>query len=305
MLALFSPSLNEAIQSGRAQITGSRRNAFLRHLLSVTEFAAAVVLLVAAGLLLKSFNRLTNVRSGFDPHNLLTAQVFLPSDRYSTESQQVEFATRLLERIGGLPEVRDVSISTSLPILLHSNMRVGIEGRPSPTSKDLASFVPLDSVSDAYFHTLGIPILSGRGFDNRDGPKTLQVAVVNRQFVRSFFPNGENPIGRRILLAVGSPDQAPVSIIGVSAAIRRAGPGGEPLPQIFLPQHCSSGKANADRGTSVKLSLLFWSENVRGLIKKDRQPCYVAISADVLNRILKILHRWDYRCVDRVSRILV
>jgi predicted permease len=235
MLALFNPNLNDAIQTSYGQVTGSRNNALLRNLLAVAEVAAAVVLLVAAGLLLRSFLRLTNVSSGFDPHNLLTAQVFLPFDKYSTEPQQSAFSSQLLDRISVLPGVRAASLSTSLPNTLYIEMRVGIEGRPVPASNDPTVSVPLDSVSDGYFRTLGIPILSGRGFDNRDGPNTANVAVVNQEFVGRFFPNGENPIGKRILLAVGTSDQTAVSIVGVSAAIRRVGPGDKPLPQVFLP----------------------------------------------------------------------
>jgi putative ABC transport system permease protein len=235
MLALFNPSLNYAIQTGRAQATGSRRNASLRNLLTVGEVAAAMILLVAAGLLLKSFLRLTNVSAGFDPHNLLTARISLPLDKYSSDPQQAAFSSQLLERISILPGVQAAALSDSPPNMLSDEMRIGIEGRPAPALNDPAASIPLDSVSDAYFGTLGIPILSGRGFDNRDGPKTAKVAVVNQEFVRRFFPHGENPIGERILLAVGTPYQTPISIVGVSAAIRRAGPGERPLPQIFQP----------------------------------------------------------------------
>ena len=90
-------------------------------------------------------------------------------------------------------------------------------------------------MSDGYFRALGIPILWGRGFDNRDGPNTANVAVVNQEFVRRFFPDGENPLGKHILIAVGTPDQTAISIVGVSAAIRRVGPGDKLLPQIFQP----------------------------------------------------------------------
>jgi len=112
---------------------------------------------------------------------------------------------------------------------------MGIEGRPAPALNDPAASVPLDSVSDGYFRTLGIPMLSGRRFDHRDGPNTAKVAIVNREFVRRFFSNGENPIGKRIFIAVGTPDQTAVSIVGVSAAILRVGPGDKPLPQVFRP----------------------------------------------------------------------
>ncbi|MGC2117466.1 MAG: ABC transporter permease, partial [Candidatus Acidiferrales bacterium] len=235
MLALFSPNLTDAMQTGCAQVTGSRNNAFLRNLLAVTEVAAAMVLLVAAGLLLQSFLRLTNVGSGFDPHNLLTAQIFLPDDKYSTDPQQAAFSAQLLDRISVLPGVRAASLSTSLPNTLSMEMRVGIEGRPAPASDDPTASVPLDSVSDGYFRALGIPILWGRGFDNRDGSNTANVAVVNQEFVRRFFPDGENPLGKHILIAVGTPDQTAISIVGVSAAIRRVGPGDKLLPQIFQP----------------------------------------------------------------------
>jgi predicted permease len=235
MFTLLSPNLNDTIQTGRAQVTGSRNNAFLRNLLAVAEVAGAVVLLIAAGLLLRSFLRLTNVSSGFDPHNLLTTRIFLPSEKYSTEPRQEAFSAQLLDRISVLPGVRAASLSTSLPNTLSMEMRVGIEGRPAPALNDATASVPLDSVSDGYFRTLGIPILSGRGFDASDRPNTGNVAIVNQEFVRRFFPHGENPIGKGILMAVGTPYQTAVSIVGVSAAIRRAGPGDKPLPQVFLP----------------------------------------------------------------------
>ncbi len=235
MLSLSGANLNDAIQAGRIQIPGSRKNAFLRNLLAVSEVAAALILLVAAGLLLKSFVRLTSVSPGFDPHNVLTARISLPYNRYSTDAQQAAFSVQLLGRISVLPGVLAASLSTSLPNMLSSEMRMGIEGRPVPAYNDPTATVPLDSVSDAYFRTLKIPILSGRGFDDGDGPNTEKVAIVNREFVQRFFPRGENPIGRHILMAVGTSDQTPVSIVGVCAAIRRAGPGEKPLPQVFQP----------------------------------------------------------------------
>jgi predicted permease len=235
ILALFNSNPNEAIQTGRSQVSGSRKNAFLRNLLAIAEVAAALVLLIAAGLLLKSFLRLTNVPAGFAAHNLLTAQIFLPDDKYSTAPQQTAFSSQLLDRISVLPGVRAASLSTSLPNTLSIEVHVGIEGRPGPALNDPTASIPLDSVSDGYFRTLGIPILSGRGFDNRDAPNTASVGVVNQEFVRRFFQQGENPIGKRILIAAGTPGQTAVSIVGVSAAIRRVGPSDKQLAQVFLP----------------------------------------------------------------------
>ena len=234
MSSLFNPNVNDAIQTGRAQATGSRNNAFLRKLLAGGEVAAALVLLVAAGLLLKSFLRLTNVSSGFDPHNVLTARISLPIDKYPKDPQQAAFSSQLLDRISVLPGVRAASLSISPPTTVSMKMRLGIEGHPAPAANDPTASVPIDPVSDDYFRTLGIPILSGRVFDNGDKPDTTIVAVVNQEFVRAFFADGENPMGKRILLAVGTSHQTPVSIIGVAAAVRRVGRGEKPLPVVFL-----------------------------------------------------------------------
>lgn len=230
MLSFFNPNVNDAMQTGRVQVTGSRNSALLRNLLAAAQIAAAMVLLVAAGLLLKSFLRLTSVSSGFDPHNLLTARISLPVDKYSTKPQQAEFSAQLLDRISVLPGVRVASLSTSLPNTVPSKMRLGIEGHAATDSVS----IPLNSVSDGYFRTLGIPIVSGRGFDNGDGPNTPMVAVVNQEFIGQFFPHGENPIGHHILLAAGTPYQKAISIVGVAAALRRAGLTDKPLPQVFL-----------------------------------------------------------------------
>src|SRR6185437_12649409 len=234
MMALFKPNLNDAIQTRRTQFMGSQKKAW-QNLLSAAEIAVALVLLIAAGLLLKSLVRLTNVSVGFDPHDLLTAQIFLPFDKYLTEPQQSAFSEQLLRRISVLPGVRAASLSTSPPNMLSSETRVGVEGRPIPAFNDATASVPVDSVSDGYFRTLGIPMLSGREFDNRAGPNAAKVAIVNQEFVQRFFPDGENPIGKRILIGVGASGGASVSIIGECAAIRRVGLGGKPLPQVFLP----------------------------------------------------------------------
>lgn len=241
MLALFNPNVNDVIQTHRAQVAGSRNNASLRGLLAAAQIAAALVLLVAAGLLVKSFARLTNVSSGIDPHNVLTARVSLPMDKYPGDPQQAAFSAQLLERITTLPGVSAVALSTSLPNTVSSKMRMGIEGHPVPAANDSTASVPIDSVSNGFFHALGIPILAGRGFEDADGPSKPIVAVVNQEFVHLFFPDGENPVGKRILLAVGSPAQTPVSIVGVAAAVRRTGPSDKSLPQVLLPMAQSPG----------------------------------------------------------------
>jgi putative ABC transport system permease protein len=235
ILSLLRPNLAETIQEGRAQVAGSRSNSFMRTLMGSAQVAAAVVLLVSAGLLLKSFLRLTSVNTGFNSHNLLTAQISLPDEKYSMAAERLALASQLLDRLHGLPGVYSASVSTSLPNIVSSEMHIAIQGGLLPASSDPTASVPLDSVSNSYFHTLETAILSGRGFDSRDESNSQKVAIVNREFVDYFFQSNENPIGKQILLAAGTPFQSAVTIVGVSAAVRRVGPTDKSLPQIFLP----------------------------------------------------------------------
>jgi putative ABC transport system permease protein len=194
----FSESLQD---SARGSSTG-RRGRRLRSVLVVAEFALALVLLVAAGLLVRTLWRLQQVDPGFDSKGVTMASLWLPqpnipeSGRYFKNDAQVTLYKRILERVGALPGVANVAASTRVPF--GSNRGGGafeIEGRdPVRGGRAGAQFA---SVSTGYFQTLRIPLVRGRVFTEQDEEKAMPVAVVSDSLVRKFFAN-EDPVGRRI-----------------------------------------------------------------------------------------------------------
>ncbi len=217
-------SLRERTRGG----TADRRQHRTRSALVVTEVAMAVVLLVAAGLLLRTFSRLVRVDVGFQPQGTLTMSLFLggraPEDR-------VTLVDRILERVERLPGVTAASTIQFLPL---TGMSCGTgfwrEGEPPG---DLARALPTGCslVSRGYFAAMGIPVLTGRPFDRRDRLGSPRVLIVNQSFARRYFPDGR-ALGRRILVQWS--DQVWAEIVGVVGDIRHDGLTAEPVPTVFL-----------------------------------------------------------------------
>ena len=208
--------------------TADRRHHRMRRGLVVVQVALSVVLLVGAGLLLRSFTALAHVDPGFDPSGTVTMRIFL-GDRPGAE--RVALLERILERITTLPGVRAASTIQFLPL---AGMQCGtgfwLEGQ---TPGDPSGALPTDCslVSPRFFDAMRIPILQGRAFDRRDRADSPRVVVVNRSFARRYFP-GRQATGRRVLVA--GPNQAWAEIIGVSDDIRHNGLTAQPAPTVFL-----------------------------------------------------------------------
>jgi putative ABC transport system permease protein len=194
----------------------------------VTQVALAVVLLVGAGLLLRTFTALALVDPGFVPAQTITMRLFL-GDRPAAE--RVTLLDRILERVHAVPGVKAAGTIQFLPL---SGMTCGtgfwVEGQ---RAGDPAQARPTNCslVSRAFFAAMGIPILEGRGFEARDGADRPRVVVVNRAFARQYFPEGRT-IGRRVLVA--GPNQTWAEIVGVAADIHHEGLTSRPAPTVFL-----------------------------------------------------------------------
>jgi putative ABC transport system permease protein len=225
--------LNEALKEGGRGGEGSRRNR-LRAALVVAEVAMAMTLLVGAGLLINSFVRLQRVNLGFDPHQVLTLRVELPEGRYREGRQIINFNQELLQRVERLPGVRSAAGVFKLPFGSAASTNFEIEGQPSDKSSPLTAGVRVST--PGYFHTLGIPLVSGRDFGERDEEKSASVVIINKTFAELYFPN-QNPIGKRLRpdIAIGPGGPPWREIVGVVGAIRHGGPGKEPRPEFFLP----------------------------------------------------------------------
>ena len=222
-------------EGGRGSGEGARRNR-TRGFLVVSELAVAVVLLVGAGLLLQSLWRLQQVRSGLNPINVLTFSVALPDIKYEGEKQS-RFYEDLVAHLKLMPGVQSASNVIPLPL---SGDRFGIsfqiDGRPV-ARKDEPS-ADFFSVGVDYFRTMGIPIVKGRDFNDRDQHKTNPVIVVTESFARKFFP-GEDPLGRRIQPGLNTFDNEHSTmreIVGVVGDIRNRSLNTEPTPAYYVPQ---------------------------------------------------------------------
>lgn len=231
-LSAVSYDLSQAMKDGgRNNTSGLSRNRF-RNGLVISEIAIALILLVGAGLLLKSFVRLQSVDPGFKAENILTAKIVLPHERYQKPPATQAFYHTLLERLQQLPGVAQVSIAQSIPLTQNDNgTNLEIVGQPFPqgrTEEARLRFIGLN-----YFQTIGIPQGAGRDFTDRDDAQAPPVVIINEAFVRKYF-QGEDPLGKKLKLGWGG-DEAK-EIVGVVGNVRHRGLDDQARPEMYVPQ---------------------------------------------------------------------
>ena len=221
--------------TGGRTVLGVERNRF-RSGLVAAEVALSVVLLIGAGLLLKSLAHLQGVQPGFDPHNLLTMRVTLPGIRYSEPRSRIAFFSQLSDRLRQIAGVESAALVSELPLAGGGpgGNPFSIEGRPYDSFGRVPQVATRYRTSRDYFLTMRIPLLAGRLLDQRDSPDAARVAVVNQTLVRSFFAGG-NPIGQHIMMGAPRPGVPWLTIIGVVADVRGASLRAEAMPQIYTP----------------------------------------------------------------------
>jgi putative ABC transport system permease protein len=230
-LQAWRADANSALKESAATATPGVRLLSLRNLLVIGEFALTVVLLVSAGLLIRSFVRLLEVEPGFQPQNVLTMNLILPPTKYQTETQMKAFHDAVMERMDALPGVRAVgTVSFGLP--LGNGGLLGdfeIEGQREMSQHLMASKLV---VSPGYFRALSIRLAQGRWFGNHDTGRSQPVAIVGESLARRFWPRGDAP-GKRISLGwEGSPWY---SVIGVAGDVKQMGPQKDAPLAIYVP----------------------------------------------------------------------
>ena len=255
--------LNTALKDTSRGSGGRLRRARVRSGIVVAEVALSVVLLIGAGLLIRSFVLLQNVDPGFNPRQLLVANISLPSSRYSRTDQRAAFYTRLSQDLSALPGVVSAGATLGVP-LTGSDARtlVAIEGRPVPPLAE-RPIVSMGVVSPDYFKTMGIPLLRGRFFTDHDIESTPAKMIINQSFARRFFPD-EDPIGKHIL-GGGSPPQTR-EIIGIVGDIRHNALDTSPAealyfssnqrPQLAMSVVVRTSGAPSSVSTAVRSSVL-------------------------------------------------
>jgi putative ABC transport system permease protein len=223
--------LTDALKESGRTTAGLRRNR-LRNALVVSEVALSLVLLVGAGLMIRSFARLNQVDPGFQPAPVLTIGVAFLTTKYPEDEQVAQVFSQILEGAAATPGVVSAGAISDLP-LSGSNTTDSfiIEGRP-PIAKEAEPSTGYRVVTPRYFESMGIPLLSGRDFAPTDTRKSPNVVVINNAFARRHFA-GENPLGHRLKLQ--GQERDPLLIVGVVGDVRGIGLDEQPMPEVFVP----------------------------------------------------------------------
>ncbi|MEW6208350.1 MAG: ABC transporter permease [Acidobacteriota bacterium] len=242
----IKPDLTEELKEG-AYGTPRRSRRILQSLV-VVEIALALVLLVGAGLSIKSFIYLLRIDPGFDPSRAMTMDVYLHFARYREQPQMVNFFRQAVERIKEIPGVESVGMNYALPLSgVNPSNRFEIEGRP-PLETGQAQSANLGIINPDYFRALGIPLKQGRYFTEQDKADSQPVAIIDERMTRQFFPD-EDPLNKRIAIA----GNQMLTIIGVVGSISHALFEETPRPYVYVPfeQRCYSFTSFAIRSRAA------------------------------------------------------
>jgi predicted permease len=228
-----APDLNRMLKEGTKGVAGGRRQSRAQGALVVSEIALALVLLAGAGLLAKSYARLSSVNPGFDADGVLTARVSLSESRYKEKERQALFFRQVLERVRALPGVKHAGAVSDLPFSgSRTSQSFDIEGH-QPAEGELTPTADYRKITPGYLGAMSISLLRGREFTERDDAGAPTVAVVNEAFARRFFP-GEEALGKRLLYTEGG-RQVPREIIGVVGDLTHESLADERAPEVYVP----------------------------------------------------------------------
>jgi putative ABC transport system permease protein len=255
-LSASKPDLVQALRNSRSHGLMSFGLRSFRGWLVVAELALAVVLLVAAGLLVRSFNKLLAIDLGFNKENVLTTRVSLPRSSYKEPAQTQAFYDDLLPRLQSIPGVESAGMISHTPLsgfgiiaLMGIETQVPLDDQNEPP-------IGVGSVSPVYFQTMKIPLLSGRYYDTRDRADGQKVAIVNKAFSNRFFPK-DDVLGKRVAFGCEESEGLCRTIVGVVGNIRQEGITDAVTPEIYLPfpQMPMNGMTLMIRTTSDPLSV--------------------------------------------------
>ncbi len=232
-LQVSRPNLTESLKEGRSSGASSTRNRF-RAALVVSEVALTLVLLVGAGLLLRTVIRLRNVDTGFNAHNLLVMNIGLPSAKYPKPENVVSFYKEVSDRITALPGVKSAGVTSVLPLSDNFDGRgVLVEDQPKPRGEEISA--DLYVVTPGYLRAMETPLLQGRTIGEQDTADSQLVALINQTMASKLWPS-QDPIGKRIKFPGSDTNPQPWrTIVGVITDVAQYGLGQQPPMQMYLP----------------------------------------------------------------------
>ena len=230
-LQVSRPDLTDALKESGRTTAGLRRNR-LRSALVMSEVALCLVLLVGAGLMIRSFAKLNQVDPGFKVDQVMTLGVTLLRSKYPTDEQVGALFSQILERTAAVPGVESAAAISDLPLTgSNTTDSFTIEGRP-PIAKEAEPSTVYHIITPRYFESMGIPLLSGRDIAHTDTKQSPNVVVINEVFARRHFA-GENPLGHRLKLQ--GQERDPLRIVGVVGNVRQLGLDEQATPEVYVP----------------------------------------------------------------------
>jgi len=238
-LAAARGDLQRPLRESARSATGGGRARFVRGGLVLAEVALALVLLIASGLLLRSFQGLSAVAPGFEPEGVWTATVSLPEARYAEDEQQAAFFREAVTRLAALPGVRHAGAGFPLPLSgANFILTFGAEGRPVDDPSRLPS-TNVRFVTPGYLEAMGIPLLTGRPVAESDRADAPPVALVSRAFAERIWP-GESPIGKRFSFNPDGDEPGWLEVVGVAGEVHHRALDAEPELEAYLPMEQAS-----------------------------------------------------------------
>ena len=227
-LQYIRPNLNKTLKDGERSASTAPLSRRLRSVLVVTEMALALMLLVGAGLLIRSFSRILAVDMGFNPRNVSTTEMFLPPDKYSSPAQFISFHSSLMEKLKNEAGVESAATVNILPLKGTRRISIGVEGQPEPPPGQEV-LVSQRIVSPAYFNAMAIPLRQGRVFTEHDTADSPPVVVISQSLAQKFWGQ-ENVVGKRITMGPKASE-----IVGVVGDVKEAGVEDATNPEVYLP----------------------------------------------------------------------
>lgn len=229
------PDLQEPLKEGTRTMAGGVRGKLVRNALVLTEVAASLVLLIAAGLLIKSFARLNDIDPGFRTDHGLTARVYLPPARYQEAARQIAAWDTLLDGARALPGVQAAGLVGRMPLAEHRILKGGAwPPERVPESENEVPVVNLRTVSPDTFRALGIPLLEGRPPEATDSAGTTKVVVVNQALAGRLWPDGR-VVGRQMIYEVGASGPQEATVVGVAGNVRNNSLDTEGDLEVYIP----------------------------------------------------------------------
>jgi putative ABC transport system permease protein len=280
-LQAFKSDLNQPLKDSGSRSSEGFKHRRLRSLLVIAEMALATALLAGAGIVLQNFLRVLRTNPGFDPDQLLTLRVMLPTYKYPLQARSQEFFDRLLSNLETAPGVASVAVIDNPPLWGANMMTFSIEGRDEQVHGSPGV------ISPRYFETLRIPVLYGRAFTEQDTADSVPVAIIDEKLARRYWPN-ESPIGKRISTYFDDSNHPWREIVGVVGEIKNLGLGTAPKEQYYCPfsQTTSSSMCLMIRTKGSPTAMIATVQKQISDIDPDQPIFYVTTVRDQMDGLL-------------------